>query len=115
MAKSLGQLAYERDLIKCPNYHDGKPRRPWDALDAIARHSWEKNPTDRGAQSKEDIAAGYRAYNGYVFTESDARRYNAVADRCDAFERAGMAVPEYLLNARHRMFCEITGCNGPNF
>ena len=58
----------------------------------------------------EDIAPGYRAYNGHVFTEAEARRYN---DRNRAVERnlnypAGL---ERALNARHKTFCLITGCN----
>lgn len=39
-----GQRAYEADLLRWPNYHDGKPRRAWSQLSEIARWSWEKNP-----------------------------------------------------------------------
>lgn len=44
---SAGQAAYERDLVKSPRYHDGKPRPSWVKLDDLARWSWERNPTDR--------------------------------------------------------------------
>lgn len=57
-----------------------------------------------------DIEAGYKAYNGHVFTAIEAARYNA---RNRDIERnlnypAGL---EMCLNARHKTFCLITGCN----
>ncbi len=57
-----------------------------------------------------DIPAGYRAYNGHIFTAIEAARYNA---RTRDVERnanypAGL---ERALNARHKTFCLITGCN----
>lgn len=39
-----GRAAYEADLLERPNYHDGKARRQWNELSAIAQWSWEKNP-----------------------------------------------------------------------
>lgn len=47
-----GQQAYEEDVRRQPNYHprvDGTvlPRVPWSELSAIAKWSWEKNPTPR--------------------------------------------------------------------
>ena len=45
--KTLGQLAYERDVLREPLYHDGIQRRQWDEIGAAARWSWERNPTDR--------------------------------------------------------------------
>jgi hypothetical protein len=54
---------------------------------------------------------GYRAYNGHVFNQSDCDRYNA---RTRDVERL-QGYPEGLeraLNARHKTFCLITGCNG---
>lgn len=39
--------AYMEDCRRAPLYHDGKPRREWQALDAIARESWLKNPAPR--------------------------------------------------------------------
>jgi hypothetical protein len=52
MTKTLGQIAYEQDVLRQPFYLprvDGTrlPRSPWDQLGAIERHSWEKNPTPR--------------------------------------------------------------------
>lgn len=42
------RLAYEADCIACPTYpHNGKARPPWEALDAIARQSWERKPSPR--------------------------------------------------------------------
>ena len=40
-----GREAYEADCRRVPTYHDGTPRRAWDDLCAIARLSWERNPT----------------------------------------------------------------------
>ncbi len=58
-----------------------------------------------------EIKAGYRAFNGYIFTETDCQRYNA---RNREVERnlnypAGL---ERALNARHKTFCQITGIIG---
>lgn len=47
--KSAAQLAYEADVAQRPLYHDGSPRVGWDRLDAVARWSWERNPTPRDA------------------------------------------------------------------
>ncbi len=45
--------------------------------------------------TKDNIQAGYVAFNGYVFTEKDSRQYN------EAF-----CANE---NERHRLFCLIIG------
>jgi hypothetical protein len=50
-----GQSAYERDLAQQPSYHDDSKRPTWDKLGAIARWSWERNPTDRIARSNEQM------------------------------------------------------------
>jgi hypothetical protein len=47
-----GQASYEEDVRRQPGYHprvDGtvRPRRTWDQLGEIERHSWEINPTPR--------------------------------------------------------------------
>ena len=52
MNKTPGQIAYEEDVRRKPNYHprvDGtvRPRRTWDELDAVTKRSWEINPTPR--------------------------------------------------------------------
>lgn len=60
--KTLGQLAYERDVLLTPNYHDGSPRAKWENLDDVAKWSWERNPTtsneEFAAQRHEEILAG---------------------------------------------------------
>ena len=48
-AKSVGQVAYERDVAREPLYHDGTSRATWVGLDDIARESWERNPTVRAS------------------------------------------------------------------
>jgi hypothetical protein len=40
--KRIGREAYEEDLQKTPNYHDGMPRPTWENLRPIARHSWSR-------------------------------------------------------------------------
>lgn len=35
-----GRDAYEADRALRPNYHDGTPRPPWEALDEYAKWSW---------------------------------------------------------------------------
>ena len=45
--KSAGQIAYEADCKARPTYHDGTPRKAWDALGAPERWSWVRNPTPR--------------------------------------------------------------------
>jgi hypothetical protein len=58
----------------------------------------------------DDIPAGYRAYNGHVFTPAEAARYNA--RNRDVERNLGFpAGLERALNARHKTFCMITGCN----
>lgn len=32
--------AYEKDIKRQPNYHDGTPRKKWHQLDRIAQLSW---------------------------------------------------------------------------
>lgn len=40
--KTPGQVDYEADVKRRPTYHDGTPRVSWDALDDVARWSWER-------------------------------------------------------------------------
>jgi len=51
----------------------------------------------------EKIEAGYRAFNGYVFTQSDADTYNREREYADRFPS------EWNLNNCHRLFCIIIG------
>jgi hypothetical protein len=44
-AKSLGQVAYERDVELDPLYPNGSPRKAWSELDNLSRWAWELNPT----------------------------------------------------------------------
>lgn len=37
-----GKKAYEADLIKRPNYHDGTPRPTWEKLRSIGKWSWSR-------------------------------------------------------------------------
>lgn len=54
----------------------------------------------------EKIEAGYRAFNGYVFTQDDADTYNRERERADQFPT------EWNLNNAHRIFCIIIGMIG---
>lgn len=62
--KTAAQLAYEADVSRCPLYHDGSPRVGWDRLSAVARWSWERNPTPRdhsaGHPTGDDRDTGWR-------------------------------------------------------
>lgn len=46
--------AYEEDCRRCPNYHDGTPRKPWDELDAVAQISWQRCPVPRNYAPTND-------------------------------------------------------------
>ena len=60
--KTRGQLAYERDCILMPTYHDGIIRKTWNQLGEVEQWSWNRNPTtrdeERTALRHEDILAG---------------------------------------------------------
>lgn len=58
----------------------------------------------------DDIAAGYRAYNGHIFTANEAARYNA-RNRDVELNLNHARGLERALAARHKTFCLITGCN----
>ncbi len=58
-----------------------------------------------------NLLPGYRAYNGHVFTQSDCDIYN-LRTRDVERNRKYPAGLERALNARHKTFCLITGCNG---
>lgn len=47
MTKTPGQIAYEEDVRRCPAYHSGSARLPWDKLPKWAQGSWEQQPTPR--------------------------------------------------------------------
>jgi len=51
----------------------------------------------------EKIEAGYRAYNGHIFSENDARLYNMDCEKARAFPT------EWNRDAAHRTFCLIIG------
>jgi hypothetical protein len=53
----------------------------------------------------EKVTAGYVAYNGHVFTQSEADFYNREREKADQFPT------EWNLNNAHRVFCIIIGCN----
>jgi len=46
-AKTVGQVAYEQDLVNTPNYLGGSPRPQWEKLSGPVQWSWERNPTAR--------------------------------------------------------------------
>lgn len=49
------------------------------------------------------LSVGYRAYNGYIFTELDCNIYNASVDRVNSFANP----PENLLNGLHNLFTTL--------
>lgn len=50
VAKTPGELAYERDVQETPNYRNGQPRASWEDIGDIARQSWELNPSTFGEE-----------------------------------------------------------------
>lgn len=58
----------------------------------------------------EQIAAGYKAFNGYQFTQADADAYNRITAEI-ARERYPATV-EFLKDQRHRLFCLTIGVQG---
>jgi hypothetical protein len=48
--RSPGQIAYEEDVRRKPEYKKGWQRTAWKNLDAEVRESWERNPTPRNYQ-----------------------------------------------------------------
>ena len=42
MDKTQGQLDYEADVLKCPAYHDGMPRKTWAQLGEVEQWSWNR-------------------------------------------------------------------------
>jgi hypothetical protein len=59
-----------------------------------------------------DIPAGYRAYNGHIFSEYEAQRYNQKSRDVELNLNHARGL-ERALDARHKTFCMITGCNEP--
>jgi len=51
-----GQLAYQEDVRRCPQYHDGTPRKAWSQLCEVAKWSWERNPVPRNFARLEEAA-----------------------------------------------------------
>lgn len=45
--RTRGERAYWADLVLCPNYDDGTPRRMWASLSDAERQGWERNPSVR--------------------------------------------------------------------
>lgn len=53
--KTPGQVAYEEDVRRKPNYPGGPSRRvTWDQLDYSAKLSWERDPTPREYEPHAD-------------------------------------------------------------
>lgn len=50
-----------------------------------------------------DLKAGDTLWNGATVTPDLATNYNAMSRRIEAFEAAGLPVPEYLRNGRHHL------------
>lgn len=53
------------------------------------------------------VKAGYRCFTGAVITEAQAVAYNSLTDKIESFKKAGLEVPEYLLNGRYNYFLAI--------
>ncbi len=51
-----GREAYEADVRKRPNYHDGSPRPRWDQLREVAKYSWESIDRTKAREALERSA-----------------------------------------------------------
>lgn len=49
------QEAYEEDVRRRPNYHDGTPRRAYKDLPENVKDGWRKNPTPREWKSRKSV------------------------------------------------------------
>ena len=58
---------------------------------------------------RDHLKPGYKAMNGYIFTDEDCIRYNRIQDRINSFLDGNMPVPEIELTYSHKTFCWITG------
>lgn len=98
--KSPGQQAYERDVSIEPTYHDGSARPAWNDLPAVARSSWERNPTDRqtsDGQSKVkfhvtfEVMTEESAEQGDVEERGTVGEFDKLKDALQAFRDDGGA------------------------
>jgi hypothetical protein len=55
----------------------------------------------------EPIPHGYKAYTGQVISKYGVDAYNAITERCNSFIRAGLEVPEHILNGKHNLFVNL--------
>ena len=60
-------------------------------------------------KNRELLKPGYRAFNGYVFTQADCDRYNSLQSRINSFADAGLPASEIDLIDSHKLFCLIIG------
>lgn len=57
----------------------------------------------------ELLKPGYRAQNGYIFTEYDCKEYNVIQDEINRFEAAGMPLRYGIIDMGYIVFKQITG------
>ena len=63
------EQAYAEDCKRRPLYDDGVQRATWDALSAIAKESWRRNPTPREWRLRD--ADGERLHACIMLAETD--------------------------------------------
>lgn len=56
-------------------------------------------------EKTDHISAGYRAYNGHVFSQCEADAYNRLTDEIN--REKWPATKEFLKDQRHRLFVAI--------
>ena len=57
----------------------------------------------RFKEELKKIPYGYKVYTGRVLSDSQVDAYNMQTEKCNIFIRAGMDVPEELLNGKHHL------------
>lgn len=53
------------------------------------------------------LKVGDKLWNGATVSAALADAYNAATERIEGFKRAGLPVPDYLLNGRHNLIASI--------
>jgi hypothetical protein len=67
-----GKRDYEADVAARPSYHDGSPRKRWNALGTVERWSWARGAAQWDGNPKGEDPEGLRAKHDSPVPEGDA-------------------------------------------
>ena len=54
-----GKRAYEEDVKRRPNYHDGTPRKQWDELGTLEQSTWNNPYRKNQMEPKPNMRGTY--------------------------------------------------------